>query len=204
MLLLINTNSKSIYRMFAVPLMKRDKKMYNELPCPSFFKCKLQLPGLFFIGGKGSIVPLHYDFLKDNGLLIHFYGRKEVILVDNSQSHLLYKMPLNSTSMVNLFDPDFETFPALRNVKGVKATLSHGDALFIPSGHWHQIKYLDASMSVTFRKWQSNPLKTIATVLKLIVFLSTDKGVNFLQPSKWFKFKQSQAKKRAERFKCKS
>ena len=119
---------------------------------------------------------------------------KEMLLLINT----------NSTSMVNLFDPDFETFPALRKVNGIKAILNHGDALFIPRCYWHQIKYLDASMSVTFRKWPSNPLKTIATVIKLFVFLSIDKGLNFLQPSKWFKFKQSIAEKRAENFKCKS
>lgn len=199
MFLLIENNSKSDYRMFVNTILKKDKKLQNELPTPTFFKCKFQLPNLLFIGGKDCIVPLHYDFIKDNGLLTQFYGRKEIILLDQSQSELLYRLPLNSISMVNLFDPDYKTYPALRKVKGIKTILNHGDTLFIPSGYWHQIKYLDASMSVAFRKWNSNPFKTFALGFSLVTKVLVDKTLNFLIPFRWLKFKQALAKKRAEK-----
>ena len=197
---LIETNSKSDYRMFVNPIMNKDKKLQIELPCPDFFKCRFQLSNLLFIGGKDCVVPLHYDFMKDDGLLVQFYGRKDVILVDQSQSDFLYRLPLNTTSMVNLFDPDYKTYPALQKVEGIKITLNHGDTLFIPSGYWHQIKYVDASMSVAFRKWDPNPSKTYVLALHRLVQISIDKIVDFLMHEKWLYFKESLAKRRAEKY----
>ncbi len=196
---LIETNTASDYRMFVNPILKKDKELRDELPCPDFFKCRFQLPSLLFLAGKGCIVPLHYDFIKDNGLLTQFFGRKEVILVDHSQSALLYRLPLNSTSMVNLFEPDYSKYPALKKLKGIKATLEHGDTLFIPSGYWHNIKYVDASMSVAFRIWNTNPLTTITEVGKQVTQIPIDKTINYLSSGKsWLNYKQKIAKQRAE------
>ncbi len=196
---LIETNSTSDYRMFVNPIMKKDKKLQIELPCPVFFKCRFQLSSLLFIGGKGCVVPLHFDFMKDDGLLVQFYGRKDVILVHQNQSDFLYRLPLNTTSMANLFEPDYKMYPALRKVEGTKITLHHGDTLFIPSGYWHQIKYVDASMSVAFRKWDPNPSKTYILALHRLIQISFDKTVNFMLPKKWLYFKEHLAKRRAEK-----
>ncbi len=73
MLHLIETNSSSDFRMFVNPILKKNKQVYAELPCPDFFKCNLQLPRLLFLGGRDCIVPLHFDFMKDDGLLTQFF-----------------------------------------------------------------------------------------------------------------------------------
>lgn len=197
MLDLIETNSESDYRMFVNPILKKDKLFASELPCPDFFKCKLQLSNLLFIGGKGCIVPLHFDFMKDDGLLTHFFGQKEVILIDNAQSKLLYQIPFNTTSPVNLFNPDYDTYPQLRNIKGTRVTLNHGDTLYIPSGYWHQLKYVDASMSVAFRKWNPSPIANITRALRLSLEISFDKTTNFVLGQKWYQYKMQIARKRA-------
>lgn len=199
MLDLIETNSESDFRMFVNPILKKDKELRRELPCPSFFKCDFQLQSLLFIGGKNCVVPLHYDFMKDDGLLVQFFGRKDVILVDPTQSDLLYRLPFNSISMVNLFEPDYQTYPALREVKAVKITLHHGDTLFIPSAYWHQIKYVDASMSVAFRKWNSNPITTLSTAFQRLVQIPPDKAANFVLNKKWLNYKKHIANRRAEK-----
>ncbi len=197
MLDLIKNNESSHLRMFVNPILKKDKELYNELNCPDFFKGALQLPNLLFIGGKGCVVPLHYDFMLDDGLLTHFFGRKDVILIENNQSNFLYRLPFNTTSLLNLFEPDYEKYPGLKKVKGYKVTLNHGDTLFIPSGYWHQLKYVDGSMSIAFRKWNVNPLVTGFTALKRVTQISFDKTVNSLVGNKWFNYKKNKAAKRA-------
>jgi hypothetical protein len=44
-------------------------------------------------------------------------------------------------------NPDFEKFPALKGVEGYEVYLEHGDTLFMPTGMWHWMKYIDGSFS---------------------------------------------------------
>ena len=157
MLHLIRENKAFDLRMFVNPILSKNKKLAAEIPCPGFFKCAFQLPNLMFIGGKGTIVPLHYDFIYDNGLLTHLFGRKEVILIEPSQSPYLHHLPFNSTSKMNLFDPIEQNQPTLKNLRAYRIMLEHGDTIFIPSGYWHQMTYVDASLSIGFRKWHPSP-----------------------------------------------
>lgn len=196
---LIKENSRSNLRMFVNPILKKDKLLAAELPCPNFFKGRFQLHSLLFLGGKGTVVPLHYDFMKDDGLLTQFYGRKEIILIEYSQCDLLYKLPLNSTSLVNLFEPDFSQYPALKKIKGTHLILEHGDTLFIPSGYWHQIKYVDASMSVAFRRWNINPRVTLKMFFVNIFQVLIDKTMQAIMGKYWLNIKIRKAKLRAER-----
>lgn len=189
---LIRENKSSDLRMFVNPILKKNKKLASEIPCPPYFNCSLQLPNLMFIGGKGTLVPLHYDFMYDDGLLTQFFGRKEVLLLEPSQSDLLYRLPFNSNSLVNLFEPNFEIFPALKYVKGYRILLEHGDTLYIPSGFWHQMIYTDASLSIGFRKWNKDPLLTLKTAALRISQITFDKSMSALVGKKWLEWKKNQ------------
>ena len=194
MLQLIRENKSSDLRMFVNPILRKNKKLAQEIPCPDFFKCAFQLPNLMFLGGKETIVPLHFDFMFDDGLLTQLFGRKEIILVAPNQSHLLNRIPFNSISFINLFQADIHQYPALKELKAYRITLNHGDTIFIPSGYWHQLLYTDASLSIGFRKWHRNPFVTLQTGLLRFLQIPFDKGMQLVLGKYWLQWKMSLTK----------
>lgn len=114
-----------------------------------FFK---RLPVLFF-GGEGSKVLPHYDMDLADLVHFHFHGTKSVMLFSPEQTKYMYKIPfaVHNLETIDLDHPDFKKYPALRYLEGLHVTMKHGDALYMPSGYWHYIKYLDGGFSMTLR-----------------------------------------------------
>ncbi len=114
-----------------------------------FFK---RLPVLFF-GGEGSKVLPHYDMDLADLVHFHFHGTKSVTLFSPRQTKYLYKIPfaVHNLETIDLDNPDFKKYPALQYLEGLHTTMNHGDALYMPSGYWHYIKYLDGGFSMTLR-----------------------------------------------------
>jgi hypothetical protein len=114
-------------------------------------------PNMFF-GGKGSVTFLHYDIDLAHIFHTHFNGRKQVILFDNKWSERLYCIPFATYALedYDIEKPDFAKFPALDGVEGQQAILDHGDTLFMPTGFWHWMKYLDGSFSISLRAWDKS------------------------------------------------
>ncbi len=114
-------------------------------------------PNLFF-GGKGSVTFLHYDIDLAHIFHTHFNGRKHVILFENKWKERLYQIPFATYAMedYDVEKPDFDQFPGLKGVKGTEAYLEHGDTLFMPTGYWHWMKYLDGSFSISLRAWDKS------------------------------------------------
>ena len=114
-------------------------------------------PNMFF-GGKGSITFLHYDIDLAHIFHTHFNGRKRVILFENKWSERLYKIPFATYALedYDIENPDFNKYPALDGVEGHEIILNHGDTLFMPTGYWHWMKYLDGSFSLSLRAWDSS------------------------------------------------
>jgi hypothetical protein len=114
-------------------------------------------PNMFF-GGKGSVTFLHYDIDLAHIFHTHFNGRKHVILFDNKWSERLYKIPFATYALedYDIENPDFKKFPALDGIEGKEAILEHGDTLFMPTGYWHWMKYLDGSFSISLRAWDKS------------------------------------------------
>jgi hypothetical protein len=114
-------------------------------------------PNMFF-GGKGSVTFLHYDIDLAHIFHTHFNGRKRVILFDNKWSERLYCIPFATYALedYDIEKPDFHKFPALDGVEGQQAILEHGDTLFMPTGFWHWMKYLEGSFSISLRAWDKS------------------------------------------------
>ena len=114
-------------------------------------------PNMFF-GGKGSITFLHYDIDLAHIFHTHFNGRKRVILFENKWSERLYKIPFATYALedYDIENPDFNKYPALDGVEGHEIILNHGDTLFMPTGYWHWMKYLNGSFSLSLRAWDSS------------------------------------------------
>lgn len=111
-------------------------------------------PNMFF-GGAGSVTFLHYDIDLAHIFHTHFHGRKHIILFEQKWSERLYCMPFATYALedYDIANPDFEKFPALDGIEGQETILEHGETLFMPTGFWHWMKYLDGSFSISLRAW---------------------------------------------------
>ena len=159
-----------------------------------FFK---EYPYTFF-GGAGSKVAMHYDIDMSNVFLSQFEGQKRVVLFAPEQSRHLYQLPFTVASYIDVDNPDYERFPALRKVSGYECIIGPGDTLFIPSGYWHYIIYLDAGFSMSQRSNDSivTKMKGAMNIAKHFV---VDKGMNRLLGTRWRAIKENMADRRAMR-----
>ena len=159
-----------------------------------------KFPGMFF-GGAGSVTFLHYDIDLAHIFHTHFNGRKHVILFEYKWKERLYKLPFATYALedFDIANPDFKKFPALAGIEGQEAILEHGDTLFMPTGYWHWMKYLDGSFSISQRAWDKSWAIKAKSLYNLTIQRKMDdlmrKGFN----SKYMHWKEELAIKRANR-----
>ena len=180
-------------RMFFYNVLKKMPQLAQDFEYPDiglpFFK---KLPVMFF-GGKGSKVLAHYDMDLADLLHIHFHGTKKVTLFKPDQDRYLYKVPytVHNLETIDMDNPDFETYPALRDVEGISVEMKHGDALYMPSGYWHYITYEDAGFSITLRAFPRSP-KRLAKLLSNLLFMRNFENLmRRVQGSKWTDYKEN-------------
>src|ERR1700761_3557543 len=157
-------------------------------------------PNMFF-GGAGSVTFLHYDIDLAHIFHTHFNGRKHVMLFEQKWSERLYRIPFSTYALedYDIENPDFNLFPALDGVEGQEALLEHGDTLFMPTGYWHWMKYLDGSFSISLRAWDSSLLRKTASVYNLVVKGGLDSLLKMTFKARYANYRERLAIKRAER-----
>ncbi|WP_312824025.1 cupin-like domain-containing protein [Epilithonimonas sp.] len=146
-------------RIFFFDPIKHAPKILNDYISPKELMGGFldKYPSMFF-GGKGSVTFLHYDIDMAHIFHTHFNGRKHVLLFDYKWKERLYQIPYATYALedFDIENPDFEKFPALDGVEGIECFLEHGDTLFMPTGWWHWMKYLDGSFSISLRAWDKS------------------------------------------------
>jgi hypothetical protein len=196
-------NKPTTLRMFLFDMFKCKPQLRNDFPCPEIFRGIMGKIGFMFFGAKGIKVRIHQDMDMSNVLLTQFYGRKKVVLIDPKYSRLLYKLPFNTHSLVDLDAPDYEKYPGLKYIETYECILEHGDSLFMPSGYWHYITYLDGGFSVSYRKMAHSIAWKARGFLSLCVYMPADKLMNKLIGKRWLALKEriavARAKKEIER-----
>jgi len=182
-----------LYNIFNhVPELSADYKVPDITS--GFYK---EFPYTFF-GGKGAKVGMHYDMDLSHVFLTQFEGRKRIVLFPPECSEALYKLPFSVASYVDVDNPDYERYPALKNAKGYECILNPGETLFMPSGYWHYITYLDAGFSMSQRGHNAF-FKRIHGLCNIATHYVVDKGMNRIVGNSWSKWKQEVAKKRGLR-----
>jgi ribosomal protein L16 Arg81 hydroxylase len=189
----------STLRMFLFNMFKARPQLRKDFPCPDILKGILGRIGFMFFGAKGIKVRIHQDMDMSNVILTQFYGRKKVVLVPPQYSDLLYKLPFNTHSLVDLDNPDFTKYPGLRYIETYECILEPGDSLFMPSGYWHYITYLDGGFAVSYRKMAHSLQAKVDGFLNVCVYMPFDKLMNRLLGTKWLMKKEKIAEKRADR-----
>jgi len=157
-------------------------------------------PNMFF-GGQGSVTFLHYDIDLAHIFHTHFNGRKHVILFENKWKDRLYQIPYATYALedYDVEKPDFDKFPALKGVKGIEAFLEHGDTLFMPTGYWHWMKYLDGSFSISLRAWDKSWAVKAKSLYNLTLQRKFDDFMKSRFKEKYMNWKEQLAVKRANR-----
>ncbi|MDC8105976.1 MULTISPECIES: cupin-like domain-containing protein [Chryseobacterium] len=156
-------------------------------------------PSMFF-GGTGSVTFLHYDIDLPHIFHTHFNGRKHVILFENKWKERLYKIPYTTYALedYDISNPDFTKFPALNGIEGIECFLEHGDTLFMPTGWWHWMKYLDGSFSLSLRAWDKSWAVKAHSIWNLTVQRKFDDIMKVNFKKKYMDWKEKIAIKRAE------
>lgn len=192
-------NKPTTLRIFLFNMFKSKPELRKDFPCPDIFKGILGRIGYMFFGAKGIKVRIHQDIDMSNVLLTQFYGRKKVVLISPEYSELLYKLPYNTYSLIDLDHPDYEKYPGLNYIETQECILEHGDALYIPSGFWHYITYVDGGFSVSYRKMAHSIPAKMQGLLNLLVYMPFDKLMNKLQGEKWVMRKELMAEEKANK-----
>lgn len=107
-----------------------------------------------WLGPAGHREPLHYDPL--DGTLIQMRGKKKLVLFPPTQLKNLYPFPLTRHikhglnirswfSQVDPESPNHEAFPNYHIAEQEKRVvlLGPGEAIFLPSGWWHEVTAVD-------------------------------------------------------------
>lgn len=157
-------------------------------------------PNMFF-GGKGSVTFLHFDIDMAHIFHTHFNGRKHILLFDYKWKERLYKIPYATYALedYDISNPDFEKFPALDGVEGIECFLEHGDTLFMPTGWWHWMKYLDGSFSISLRAWDKSWAVKAHSLWNLTVQRNFDNFMKRRYKKKYMDWKEKKAIERANR-----
>jgi hypothetical protein len=185
------------YRIFLWNIFKHVPEMCTDfrIPniCDGFYR---DFPFMFF-GGQGAFTPLHYDLDMSHVFLNQLHGRKRVVMFAPEQSKYLYHHPYTVASYVDINNPDYERFPALSKVSGLEVILNPGETVFMPSGFWHYIEYVDGGYSLALRANESY-VRRARGAFSIAKHFVVDKGMNRIFGSRWREMKELMAQQRAE------
>lgn len=180
-------NGEKDLRIFFYNILAGAPQLIDDMRYPDiglkFFK---KLPVLF-VGGTGARVQMHFDIDLANILLCHFGGRKRVLLFSPEQKALMYRVPFSFSSLhdIDFLEPDFDKYPALRQLNAECAELEHGDVLYIPSGYWHYVIYDEMSFSLSLRAYASSPIKFAQLLTNIFVLRTVDASMRKLVGQPW-------------------
>tara|TARA_R110002167_G_scaffold163242_11_gene359995 strand:- start:811 stop:1683 length:873 start_codon:yes stop_codon:yes gene_type:complete len=188
-------------RIFFYNILKEMPELLKDFDYPDiglkFFK---KLPALFFGGGKSKVF-MHYDIDLPDSMHFHFDGNKVVNLFSPAQTKYLYKVPfsIHNIESIDMDNPDFEKYPALQYAECIRAEMEHGDALYMPSGYWHSIRYLNGGFSMTLRAIPRHPQRFATMLYNVLIMRNIDNLTRKYWGQKWLDYKEAWAIRRTEK-----
>lgn len=191
-------NGPTDLRIFLFDIFKKVPSLKDDIRFPIIMDGFVKSYKFVFFGGEGAEVNLHYDMDCSHVFLTQFQTRKQVILFSPEESTNLYQHPFTVMSQVHPLNPDYNKFPAARNIVGHETIIGHGETLFIPQLWWHYIKYIDGGFSLSLRA-NNSVFTTIRGAYNIVRHNFIDKGMNSLLGYSWKEWKEEKASKRAEK-----
>ncbi len=158
---------------------------------------------MLFVGGAGSIAHMHYDIDLSHIFHTQFMGRKRVLLLPNSQSPLIYRMPLTVESAASFVNweqgVDEERFPALAKANAYHTILEHGDTMFMPTGYWHHMQYMDSGFAMSLRALPEGISQKLNGLYHIAPMRTLNNILIKLAPEWWYHKKRELANENAQR-----
>jgi hypothetical protein len=128
------------------------QRLMQDLPSLPFLFDKPNPSQVFFwFGPTGTITPLHYDVV--DIVLTQVRGSKHFRLYTPDQRQWLYNS-IGVFSDVDAEQPDLIKYPLFQHTQVVELDLVAGEMLYLPQGHWHQVRSLTPSISVSFTNFR--------------------------------------------------
>ncbi len=189
-------NEPTELRMFLYNLFDHAPELVNDFNMPNIINGWNKRYYYMFFGGQGSSVNLHYDIDCSHVFLSQFQTRKKVYLFAPDQGELLYHQPFTVKSQMDVNNPDYEKYPALKYVEGLTGTLEHGETLFMPSQYWHHMEYIEGGFGLALRAYTDWTMLAGAAK-NLATHFVIDKGLNQLMGEKWSHWKKEKARENA-------
>ncbi|HEY0272633.1 MAG TPA: cupin-like domain-containing protein, partial [Chitinophaga sp.] len=132
-----------------------------------------------------------------------FIGRKRLLLLENSQSPYIYRMPLtveSAASFVNWHEHlDTQQFPALEYAQAYTETLQHGETLFMPAGYWHHMEYIDSGFAMSLRALDQRLSGKLNGAYHLVGLRGMNNLLIKMAPVWWYHYKRKVARERANK-----
>jgi Uncharacterized conserved protein len=127
-------------------------ELRDDVVVPEYCRSAPWRHSRFWLSAAHTSAPLHRDVAEN--ILFQIVGRKRFYLYPPSASPWLYSNPLRSAlPNYSRFDPerpDYDRFPLSREVRPLEIVLGPGDALYLPSRWWHQVRSLELSATINF------------------------------------------------------
>ncbi|WP_444936864.1 cupin-like domain-containing protein [Microbulbifer sp. JMSA004] len=125
--------------------------LFQDIEVQRLIPEKILSSAYLWVGPGGTVSPLHYD--PENNFLIQVKGSKRLILFPHRYIPNLYPYDEYECSHPHLLQaditsPDYNLFPAMKNVEATEVVLKEGEMLFLPSGYCHQVHSESPSVSV--------------------------------------------------------
>lgn len=190
---MLENNVRSDLRIFLFNLFKLEPQLLNDFQFTPIMDGYLRDFPYMFFGCAGSDVRPHYDIDLSNVFITQFGGTKRITLFDQSETKYLYKLPFTTHSAADLSSVDYEKYPALKYAQGYQTDLKPGETLFMPSGIWHYIQYLDGSFSLSLRTLNPSRVGKLQGAYNVLVVRKLDEFINKYYKNSWSDFKLRKA-----------
>ncbi len=101
-----------------------------------------QIQRWIYIGAKNTGTIMHRDFLHSSSWNAVITGAKRWVFYSDNETENVYN------GDVDAFNPDLTTYPNFSKAKGYTCIQKPGDMIFTPSLWWHQVKNVEAGISI--------------------------------------------------------
>lgn len=147
------------YYLASLPMNKYFPTLMKDVVVPEHAS-EQKKSGNLWIGNKGQITPVHYDFSTGDpgmdGIHALVNGRKKFLLFDPALNANCFRRKNfwgrfhQAISDQSTGLPNLKECPEFANAKPLEIILESGEALFIPKNWWHHVHTLEPSIAVNF------------------------------------------------------
>ena len=195
------------WRIFLFNIFDHAPQLINDFTWPEhMMRGFVKKYPMLFTGGATSITHMHFDIDLSHILHTQFAGKKRVLLFPFEEQHKLYRKPFEVLSLADFSNyymqngsPDYEKFPALKLANGLETVLEHGDTLFMPSGWWHHMEYLESGFAMSLRALQPSITGKLKAAWNIFGMRSIDTMMKKTAPVWWYERKKKRIFENADK-----